>query len=197
MIRMDKIKEKLTFSKIEILFIIVLIALVIVAGITVFSITTQNKNISNFKKDSSYLISYAKNAYASFKMTDKTDFITVGSDGQTKGMCITINGLKENGFLTKDYNDWNGYVVIEEAPNNRYNYGIWVTNKKYVIDGYDSEKINDLSLKNGIKTYNNDTFSDKVKTSFTGTSSEKGGTGKTSESSIKRYEAKCIDEKIE
>ena len=38
-------KEKLTFSKIEILFMIVMVALVIIAGTTVFTITTRNQII--------------------------------------------------------------------------------------------------------------------------------------------------------
>ncbi len=194
---MDKTKEKLTFSNIEILFMIVMVALVIVAGITVFSVTTRNQNIKNFKDDTIYLTSLAKNSYASFKMTNNTEYIVTGSDGQTKGMCITINGLKENDFLTKEYKDWDGYIVIEESPNNQYKYSVWMTNKKYVIDGYDSERLEDLTIKNGITSYNKDSFTAKVKTSFTGTNSEKGGTGNSDGSSLKRYEAKCIDEKIE
>ncbi|MDE5888638.1 MAG: hypothetical protein K2H20_01315 [Bacilli bacterium] len=192
---MDKAKEKLTFSKIEILFMIVMVALVIVAGITVFSVTTQKQNIKNFKDDTLYLTSLAKNSYASFKMTNNTEYIVTGSDGQTKGMCITINGLKENDFLTKEYKDWDGYIVIEEGLNNKYNYSVWVTNKKYVIDGYDSEKLQELTTKNGITSYNKESFVSKVSTSFTGTTTDKGGSG-SSTSNLKRYEAKCIDEKI-
>lgn len=197
MVKMDKAKDKLTFSKIEILFMIVMVALVIVAGITVFTITTTKQNISNFKEDSAYVVSLAKNAYASFKLTGKTDYIVTGSDGTTKGMCITINGLKENDFLTQEYKDWDGYVVIEEDANKNIKYSVWTTNGKYVIDGYDSEQIKDLTTKKGITSYNKDSLTSKVKTSFTGTSGEKGGTGSTDGSTLKRYEATCINEKME
>lgn len=201
MIEMDKIKDKLTFSKIEVLFMVVMVALVIITGITIFTLSTQKQNIANFKKDSEYLISFAKNTYTSFKMSDKTEYIVTGSDGSTKGMCITIRGLKENDMLTeklaKELEDWNGYIVIEESASKKYNYSIWATNKKYVINGYDATMINELSTNNGLTKYNNDDFTSKVKTSFTGTSGEKGGTGSTDGSTLLRYETKCIDEKID
>lgn len=190
-------EEKLTFSKIEILFMIVMVALVIIAGITVFSITTRNQNIKNLKEDAESLISAAKNAHASFVMSGKTDNIYLNSDGVTKGMCITIKGLDENGFLTREYENWEGYIVIEEGANKKFNYSIWATNEKYVIDGYDSTKISELTIDDGITTYNNDEFTNKVKTSFTGTSGEKGGTGSSDGSNLKRYEGVCINEKIE
>lgn len=194
---MDKTKEKLTFSKIEILFMIVMVALVIIAGITVFTITTRNQNIKNFKDDTSELVSLAKNAHAAFTMSDKTSGIVTSTDGTTKGMCITIKGLEANDFPVSNYKDWDGYIVIEEADKQQFNYSVWVTNGKYVINGYDSTKISELTTDEGITSYNDDNFSTKVKTSFTGTSGEKGGTGSTDGSSLKRYEAACINEKVE
>lgn len=190
-------KDKLTFSKIEILFMIVMVALVILVGITIFTLTTQKRNVKNFQDGSEYLISFAKNAYSAIKMTGNTDYIVTGSDGSTKGMCITIKGLKDNDFLQKEYDGWEGYIVIEESANKKYNYSIWATNQKYVLNGYDSSKIKELNTDNGITKYNNDEFSSKVKTSFTGTSGEKGGTGSTDGSTLLRYEAACINEKIE
>lgn len=193
----NKEVKKLTFSKIEILFMIVMVALVIVTGITVFSLATQKRNLSNFKNDSNYLISFAKNAYASLDMSGNKEYIVTGSDGTTKGMCITIKGLKENEFLTKEFDGWEGYIVIEEGQNKKFNYSLWATNKKLVINGYDSLMINDLTTEDGITKYNDDNFTDKVKTSFTGTSGEKGGTGSSDGSTLLRYEAPCINEKIE
>ena len=190
-------KDKLTFSKIEILFMIVMVALVILVGITIFTLTTQKRNVKNFQDGSEYLISFAKNAYSAIKMTGNTHYIVTGSDGSTKGMCITIKGLKDNDFLQKEYDGWEGYIVIEESANKKYNYSIWATNQKYVLNGYDSSKIKELNTDNGITKYNNDEFSSKVKTSFTGTSGEKGGTGSTDGSTLLRYEAPCINEKIE
>lgn len=194
---MDKNKEKLTFSKIEILFMVVMVALVIVAGITVFSLTTRNQNISNFKKDAASLISATKNAYAGFTLSGKTSNIVTSTDGTHKGMCITIKGLEANDFLVKEYEGWDAYIVVEETSTKQHKYTIWATNGKYVIDGYESNEISDISLKDGIKADNNDSFTSKVKTSFTGTSSEKGGTGSSDGKVLKRYETACITEKVE
>lgn len=197
MVKMDKAKEKLTFSKIEILFMIVMVALVIIAGITVFTLTTRNQNIKNFKEDTSELVNLAKNAHAAFTMSNKTSDIVTSVDGSTKGMCITIKGLKENDFPVDNYKDWNGYIVIEETSKQQFSYSVWVTNGKYVIDGYDSRKIVELNIDKGIASYNDDDFTSKVKTSFTGTSGDKGGTGSSDGSSLKRYETACINEKVE
>jgi hypothetical protein len=195
--RTQFMKEKVTFSRIEIIFMVVMVALVVVGGITVVSITTRNQNVLNIKRETDSIISAAKNAYASFLISGKTENIVASEDGTSKGMCITIKGLYENDFLIKDYKDWDGYVVIEESNTKRYNYSVWITDKKYVINGYDSNKISDLTLKNGITKYNRDKFTSKVETSFTGTGGDKGGTGSSDGRTLKRYEAKCINEKIE
>lgn len=192
---MDKLTEKMTFSNIEKLFIVVMVALAILAGVVVFSLTTRKRNIENFKGDTEHIISLAKNAYSSFDMNNNKNIVT-SDDGKTKGMCITLKGLEENGFITNDYDDWDGYIVIEES-NKNYHYAIWITNGKYVIDGYDSTKIAELDLDNGIEKYNDDSFTSKVKTSFTGTSGDKGGTGSSDGSSLTRFEAACVNEKVE
>ncbi len=193
--KFDK-EEKLSFNKIEILIMIVLVALIIVSLTLVVTITTRKRNVANFKTDTDYIISAAKNAYNSFKISEKTDKIVTGSDGSTLGMCITVKGLKENEFLTDTYKNYEGYVVIEETQNHAFNYSIWVTNKKYVINGWESKKIQELSTKKGIERYNDDEFTSKVKTSFTGTTKDKGGTSPDKDN-LKRYEAACINEKIE
>lgn len=190
-----KAEDKLSFSSIEIILMIVMVALVIVSAITVVTITTRKQNVSNFKEEAANIISASKNAYAAFSITKKTDYIVESEDGLTKGMCITLTGLYENGYTKNNYEKEDGYVVIEESKDHTYHYTLWFTNKKYVIDGYDSERIKDLELNNGITSYNNDSFSSKVRTSFTGTTSDKGGTG--NEKNTKRYEAVCVNEKVE
>ena len=186
-------EDKLSFSSIEILLMIVMVALVVVSAIAVVSMTTRKQNVKKFKEESLNIVSEAKNAYAAFSIQKKTEYIVSSDDGLTKGMCITLNGLYENGYSTNKYDKYDGYVVIEESADHNYNYSLWFTNKKYVIDGYDSEKLKDLELNKGITAYNKDSFTSKVRTSFTGTTKDKGGLSEN----VKRYEAKCVDEKIE
>ena len=170
-------EEKLSFNKIEILIMVVLVLLVAISATLVVTITTRNRNVSNFKTDSEYILSAAKNAYNSFEITEKTSSTVVGSDGVTKGMCITVKGLQANGYLSDKYDNYEGYVVVEEEPGKKLHYTLWVTNKKYVINGYDSKMIKDLTIKKGIEKYNKDEFTSKVRTSFAGTTKEKCGTG--------------------
>lgn len=193
---MNKFKDKLRISKIDFLIIIVLLAVFIGIGMAVSTSVTKKQTIKNFKSDTEYLVNIAKNSYKYFAKNN-SDYIINSSDETTKGMCITINGLKKNDFLIQDYKDWEGYFVIEETTNSKYSYSVWLTNYKYTIDGYEVSEIEKLTLKNGLEEYKDHSFNNKVNDNFTGTTSTKGGTGGTNESSVKRYEGKCIDEKIE
>ena len=130
-----KKEEKLTFSTIEILLMVIMVALVAVSAITVVSITTRKQNETNIKNEAEVIISQAKNAYAAFFISGKNEYIVEADDGMTRGMCITLDGLYENGYSTNEYKDKDGYVVIEEGPNHDYHYAIWYTNKKLVIEG--------------------------------------------------------------
>lgn len=151
--------------------------------------------MESFIGDAEEVVDKAKNAYAVYSKTENK-YIVTSEDGTTKGMCITIDGLYENGFYSQEH-DWDGYVVIEEKNNSLF-YTLWFTNKKYVIDGYESSMIKDLSIKEGtITKYNDDSFQSRVRTSFTGTSAKKGGTGGEETINNKRYEAVCINEKVE
>lgn len=194
---MGKIKNKITDLKIETLLMIVLVTIVIVIGIFFFTLTTQNKKMNNFKDDANFLIKVAKNSYASFTKSNKVSNIITSTSGDTKGMCITIDGLKKNDFLTKEYKDWDGYIVIEENSTGELYYSIWATDKNYSIEGYSENKIKDLTLDNGLTKYNKEEFTSKVEKYFTGTSGEKGGTGTTDGSNLKKYNSSCINEKVE
>lgn len=179
-------KEKLTFSKIEILFMVVLLALLMTAGITVFTLTTQHQLEKNLKGEAIHLSNLAENVYLEENMKEKSEHIVVGSDGTTKGMCITASALDPD-------TEYDGYFVIEENADRKKIVSVWLTNKKLVIEGYSKDKITDLTTKDGITKYNNNDFTARVSTSFTGSKKANGGLSDTPN----RYETKCINEKIE
>ena len=104
-------------------------------------------------------------------------------------MCITLDGLVNNDFTTKTYDNWDGYVVVEEKNNNFF-YSIWLTDKEYVIAGYEASKIDDLKLNKGITKFDQEEFAHSVRKEFASTSTDKGGTGN-------KYSSKCLSEKIE
>ena len=187
---MVMIKDRNGFSTLEILVIIVLVSVALVGGLAIVSVTTKKANVEEFKDEATPIVNAAKNAYLSFVIEKKDQYIATSNDGTTKAMCITINGLRENGFYSQD-NDYDGYVVVEQIDSKNFKFSLWFTDKKFVIDGYESTKIKDLSNKDGITEYKDEKFVDKVKNSFKGTTEEKGGTGN------KIYEKACVNEKIE
>ena len=186
---MDKYKDKITFSKLEILCMIVLIVLFVTGGIFIVSIATQNQKALNLKNEANSLIEASKIAYNHYSLLNNTEYIVTSNDGESKGMCITLEGLVNNDFTTKTYDNWDGYIVIEEKNNNLL-YSIWLTNQEYVIDGYESSKIDSLKFNKGITKYSDEKFAYNVRKEFTSPSSDKGGTGK-------EYSTKCLSEKIE
>ena len=78
------------------------------------------------------LITIAKNVYPALEKAGKQNYIITSEDGTSKSVCITISGLEENDYFTKEYKDWDGYVIVEKQ-NNNYTYTLWGTNKKYVL----------------------------------------------------------------
>lgn len=180
---MEKIKTKLENIKLEILFMIVLSAIVIIAGISIFGITTKNKKIDNFKEDAESLLTIAKNVYPALEKSGNQNYIITSEDGSAKSVCITITGLEENDYLTKEYKDWYGYIVVEKQSDN-YTYTLWGTNKKYVLNGYNLEEIKNATTSKEITKYNNEEFEREVTSSYEGKSG-------------KKYNSSCISKKVE
>ena len=180
---MEKIKDKLTHIKIEILFMIVLLAIVIIIGMAIFSTSIKNKKIDNFKDHAESILSVAKNVYPALEKSGKNDYIISSDDGTSYAVCITITGLEENDYLTKNYENWNGYVVLEKYDD-QYTYTLWGTNRQYVLNGYNLESIKEATVGKEITTYNNEEFERSVKTSFKGKND-------------KRYYGECISKKID
>lgn len=184
-----KKNENLSFSKIEILFMIVLVALLMAAGIIVFSMATSSQNERNLKRDATQLAALALNEYSYQSMHGDSKNIVVGSDGSTKGMCITVDALD----TYDSYRNLNGYFVIEETSNRQIKVSVWVTDKKLVIEGYTSDMISNLNAKNGLLKYNNEDYTKRVESSFTGAEKSNGGLNPTPN----RYEAACMTQKSE
>lgn len=180
---MEKLKDKITNVKLEVLFIIVLLAIVIIAGLAIFTIATKNKNIDNFKDDAKSIVSVAKNIYPALEKSGKIEYIHTSEDGTSTAVCITITGLEENDYLTKKYKNWNGYVVVEKS-NNEYTYTLWGTNKKYVYNKIELSSIDGSNVGKEITEYEKEEFERSVKTSFKGKNDQ-------------TYYGECISKKID
>jgi len=177
-----------TFTKIELIILVVLVSFMIVGGLILSTLLTNDKNLTNFKEDSNIIVTSAKNAYLSITKETEDKYLTTSTDGLGRGMCITITGLINNGFLLEEYKDYNGYIVIEEIDS-KSTYSLYLTNNKYVIPGYSTSKLSLLELNDGITEYVDEDFESLVKEKYSSAKEENGGTGKT-------YESSCITEKI-
>ena len=166
--------------QLETLTVIILVTLILTIGIIIFNSLTNKRKVENFEKQSELIIGAAKNAYIAFSKEGLDNYMATSTDGTTKAMCITIKGLEKNNLLSQDTSTWDGYVVIEMGEKTTYK--IWLTDKKYIIKGLEESELKELKLNKNLAKYNKEELSDDVKNSF---------------SSNKRYESKCINEKIE
>lgn len=180
---MGKIKDKINNVRLEILFMIVLLAIVLLVGIAIFGVTTKNKKINNFKDDAKSILSVAKNVYPALEKSGKTNYVITSDDGTSTSVCITITGLEQNEYLTKEYKKWSGYVVVEKQ-NENYTYTLWGTNHKYTINGLTLDEIEKSTIKKEITKYKKEDFEKQVSTSYKGKNNAK-------------YNNPCISKKVE
>lgn len=166
--------------QLETFSVIILVTLILTVGIMIFNTLTTRRKVENFEKESELVIGAAKNAYIAFSKEELPNYLATSTDGTTKAMCITLKGLEKNNLLTQDLSKWDGYVVIEMGEKTTYK--IWLTDKNYIIKGIEESDIKNLKMNKTLEKYDKEELSDDVKNSF---------------SSTKRYESKCINEKIE
>jgi hypothetical protein len=166
--------------QLETFSVIILVTLILTVGIMIFNTLTTRRKVENFEKESELVIGAAKNAYIAFSKEELPNYLATSTDGTTKAMCITLKGLEKNNLITQDLSKWDGYVVIEMGEKTTYK--IWLTDKNYIIKGIEESDIKHLKINKTLEKYDKEELSDDVKNSF---------------SSTKRYESKCINEKIE
>lgn len=177
------------FSKIEGIIITLIITVFVLIGFLAATSITSKKKVETFKKETLNIINISKNVYNNLEKED-SEYIIKDTNSDTKGICITLNGLKENEYLTNEYKKWDGYIVMEKDSFGNMRYSTWLTNGKYIINGYTHDKISSLSLKDN--TIEKGKKIDISYDSFKGPEKEKGGLTPTTS-----YNGECIDEKIE
>ena len=181
--------NKKGFSKIEIVIIIFIVSVLFLLGISAAFSATGNNKIDTGKKDAINISDVSKNIYGNLEKKE-SEYISSNEGATSKGLCVTLKGLRENEYLTEKYKDWDGYLVIEKDSSNKMTYTAWITNGKYLIDGYTVDLIENLSLKDDTLVKEKEV--DIPVSSFKSTTKENGGPD-----TINIYNQKCINEKIE
>ena len=138
------------FTLVELLAVIVILAILMVsAGAGVMS-TMNNSKINTFKNEALTAVNSAEDMYSEISMTSdiSTKYLVTSDNGDYQGMCVTLSGLVNNGFLKKDLSTYGGIILIEVPyDGSAAKYDVWMHNGQYGIFGVEKNYINKLKYK--------------------------------------------------
>lgn len=146
------------FTLVELLAVIVILAILMVAAGSAVMSTMNNAKVNTFKNEALSAINMATNMYTEISMSadDSGAYLVNSEDSKYKGMCVTLQGLVNNGYLDKDLHSGATYgTIIVEVPfdGGATKYSIWTSDGTYGIQGYEKNQISKLKFKSS----NNDT----------------------------------------
>ena len=149
---MKKMKNnKKGFTLVELLAVIVILAILMVAAGSAVMSTMNNAKVNTFKNEALSAINMATNMYTEISMNsdDAGTYLVNSEDAKYKGMCVTLQGLVNNGYLEKDLHDGTTYgTIIVEVPfdGGATKYSIWTSDGTYGIQGYEKNQISKLKF---------------------------------------------------
>ena len=124
--------------------------LVAISGGGVESTQKQAKQ-NTFKNEVLTMINSSSYMYSELSMsidTSKT-YIKSSTDGRYSGMCISLDGLVDNGYLDKDVSHYGGVILVEVPYDGGATiYMAWVHNSVFGINGVERSEIANLKLAN-------------------------------------------------
>ena len=147
------VKKKKGFTLIELLAVIVILAVIMLIGVTaVGPIMTKSKK-SSLGDEGLALVDAAKTAFH-YEQANGTKIRTNSS------ACFSYEFLIKNGYYDKSSNDYGGSVLIEfDSSNNTYSYKFWISNEEYQYSGVTVDEYNSSGMEKATD-YNS---SDKTK----------------------------------
>ena len=139
------------FTLVELLAVIVILAILMVAAGSAVMSTMNNAKVNTFKNEALSAINMATNMYTEISMNadDSGTYLVNDEDAKYKGMCVTLQGLVNNGYLEKDLHDGTTYgTIIVEVPfdGGATKYSIWTSDGTYGIQGYEKNQISKLKF---------------------------------------------------
>ncbi len=152
------------FTLVELLAVIVILAILMVSAGAGVMATMNNSKVNTFKNELLTAIDSAQNMYSELSMStsDSNKFIKSNTGtAEYAGMCVTLSGLVNNGYLDKDLGNYGGVILIEVPyDGGGTKYTIWATNNTYGVNGFEKNVINKLKF----NKKNNSEKSDSNKT---------------------------------
>ncbi len=137
------------FTLVELLAVIVILAILMVSAGAGVMATMNNSKINTFKNEALQAVSSADSMYSDISMVsdNANKYLVTSSDSEYQGMCVTLSGLVNNGYLQKDVGNYGGVILIEVPFNGgKTLYNVWMHNKQYGIDGVEKNSINKLKF---------------------------------------------------
>ena len=143
--------NKKGFTLVELLAVIVILAVVMLIGVTAILPLMGRARKSALGSEGVSLVDTAKTAYQAEQLNNNSKIKT------TSTVCFSIPWLKEHNYYDKDSDDYKGSVLVSYADG-KYSYKFWIDNGTYYIDAaepstYDSE----TDIKDGSSTSNPNT----------------------------------------
>ncbi len=146
------------FTLVELLAVIVILAILMVAAGAGVMSTMNNSKINTFKNEMLTAINSAENMYSEASLDPElfNSFMMNNSDGtgegtgfdSMSGMCVTLAGLVNNGYLKKDVSTYAGVILLEVPHDGSATKAmVWAHNSVYGINGIEKNKINKLKYK--------------------------------------------------
>lgn len=117
--------NKKGFTLVELLAVIVILAVVMLVGITSIGPIMANSRKSALKSDGIDLMNAAKTAYQAEAMTNSPAF------QPNQSICFDINWLVAKGYA-ENKQSYKASVLVKYDPStNQYSYSYWIGNKTY------------------------------------------------------------------
>ena len=142
--------NKKGFTLVELLAVIVILAILMVsAGAGVMS-TMNNSKINTFKNEALQAVNSAEDMYSDISMVSdiSVKYLKTSEEGDYQGMCVSLVGLVNNGFLKKDISTYGGMILLEVPyDGGATKYEVWMHNGQYGIYGIEKNSINKLKYK--------------------------------------------------
>lgn len=123
--------NKKGFTLVELLAVIVILAVVMLIGITAIGPLMTNSRKAALRSDGLDLMNAAKTAYQAEALKSDPQF------NSTESVCMPFSWLKNGGY-TEGKAGYDGSVLVTYTGNGQYSYKYWLTNGVYVYLGADS-----------------------------------------------------------
>ena len=134
-------KNKKGFTLIELLAVIVILAVVMLIGVTAVLPLIQKAQKNSLASEGLSLIDTGKTAYNAEQLATSDLHLA-----PTASYCFSLDWLRNHNYYDKASDKYSGSVLVFANPSGKYDYYFWITNGTYHISGGTADN---YSVENG------------------------------------------------